>query len=240
MTEKYITQVSEEIEGRVTKNLSQQFSRTESRILGALSKLDEFLLNPQVRTHSGTVPGASQNNDSRNLQRIGDRSPNDPYPKVEFYVPQTWTSADSDREITSHMVTGVQEEIPYCCPGNSSGKQKKEHSTSQPKYRSENSPATTEADQILLAFQQLAANNNSTKFNNNTNRISKLAKSVTTTVSIFDGNLEKFEPFEDVFQTSLKNQNQLTEENKTNYFHSLRRGDALQTFRKITSLNREN
>ena len=49
-TEDYIAQVSEEIEGRVTKRLSQEFSRTESRILGALSKLDEFLLNPQVRT----------------------------------------------------------------------------------------------------------------------------------------------------------------------------------------------
>ena len=50
MAEELITQVSEEIKGRVTKKLSQEFSRTESRILGALSKLDEFLLNPQVRT----------------------------------------------------------------------------------------------------------------------------------------------------------------------------------------------
>ena len=33
--EKYITQVPEEIEGRVTKKLSQEFSRTESRILEA-------------------------------------------------------------------------------------------------------------------------------------------------------------------------------------------------------------
>ena len=30
----YITQVSEVIEGRVTKKLSQEFSRTENRILG--------------------------------------------------------------------------------------------------------------------------------------------------------------------------------------------------------------
>ena len=37
-----ITQVSEDIEGRVTKKLSQEFCRTESRFLGALSKLDEF------------------------------------------------------------------------------------------------------------------------------------------------------------------------------------------------------
>ena len=46
ITEDYIAQVSEEIKGKITNKLSQEFSRTESRILGALSKLDEFLLNP--------------------------------------------------------------------------------------------------------------------------------------------------------------------------------------------------
>ena len=48
----YISQVSDEIERRVTKKLSKEFNKTESRILGALSKLDEFLLHPQVRTCS--------------------------------------------------------------------------------------------------------------------------------------------------------------------------------------------
>ena len=56
--EDYIAQVSRKIEEeRVTKELPQQSSRTNSCILGALSKLDEFLLNPQIRTLSGTVPG---------------------------------------------------------------------------------------------------------------------------------------------------------------------------------------
>ena len=41
--EDYITQVSEDIEGRVTKGLSKEFSRTESRILGALAQLYNFL-----------------------------------------------------------------------------------------------------------------------------------------------------------------------------------------------------
>ena len=43
--EDYITQVSEEIGGRVTKKLSQEFSRTENRILGKLARLDDFLMN---------------------------------------------------------------------------------------------------------------------------------------------------------------------------------------------------
>ena len=78
----YISQVSEEIEGRVTKKLSKEFSKTESRILDALSKLDELLLNPQVRTCSAAVPGTSRNNNSENREIIGDRSSDDPYPEV--------------------------------------------------------------------------------------------------------------------------------------------------------------
>ena len=110
MTEEYITQLSEEIERSVTKKLSQEFSRTESRILGALSKLDEFLLNPQVRTCSGTFVGTSRNNDSENGEPTGDRSSNDPYHEVEFSVRQASTWIDSDREGTSHSSDGTRAE----------------------------------------------------------------------------------------------------------------------------------
>ena len=140
------------------------------------------------------------------------------------------------------MVIGVQDQIPYCSPGTSSGKQKKARSTSQPHFRSENTPATIEADQILLALQQLATNSNSANFNNNINRISKLPRTLTTTKPTFDGKSEKFEHFEDLFETTLKVHNQLTQETKINYFYSLMRGrgDALKTFKNITSPNREN
>ena len=56
----------------------------------------------------------------------------------------------------------------------------------------------------------------------------------------FEGKSEKFELLEYLIQTRFKIYNELTEENRTNYFHSLMRGDALQTFKDITSLNREN
>ena len=148
---------------------------------------------------------------------------------------------DSEEIRNGHdMVTAVQEEIPYCSSGISSGKQKKARSTSQPHFRSENTPATVKADQILLDLQQLATNSNSANVNNNSNRISKLPKSLTTTMPTFDGKSKKFELFEDLFQTSLKIHNQLTEEDKINYFHSLMRGDALPTFKNIGSPNREN
>ena len=59
--ENYITQVSEEIEGRVTKKLSKEFSRTENRILRPLGRLDDFLMNPLLQGHSATAPEASRN-----------------------------------------------------------------------------------------------------------------------------------------------------------------------------------
>ena len=248
LAQEYISQVSEEIEGRVSKKLSKEFSKTESRILGALSKLDEFLLNPQVRTCSVAVPGTSRSSNLENQGTNEDRPSDDPGPEVEFSSP--FSGAETDpymvtgvtRQIRQdpHMTMEAQEEIPYCTTSTSSGKQKKARSTSQPQFRSENTPATLEADQILLALQQLATNSNSANFNNNISRISKLPKSLTTTMPTFDGKSEKFELFEDLFQTSLKIHNQLTEEDKVNYFHSLMRGDALQTFKNITSPNREN
>ena len=53
------------------KKLSHEFSRSESRILGALFKRGESLLNSQIRTQSGTGPGTFQN--TRNQTRIVSR-----------------------------------------------------------------------------------------------------------------------------------------------------------------------
>ena len=86
LTQDYISQVSEEIEGRVTKKLSEEFSRTESGILGALSKLDELLLNPQARTCSMAVPGSSRNTNLGNRETTGDHSSDDPYPEVGYFT----------------------------------------------------------------------------------------------------------------------------------------------------------
>ena len=84
MAQQYISQVSEEIEVRVTKKLSKEFRRTESRILDAMSKHDEFLLNPQVRTCSLALPGTSRNSILENREPTADRSLNNPYPEAVF------------------------------------------------------------------------------------------------------------------------------------------------------------
>ena len=118
--------------------------------------------------------------------------------------PHMLTGGPEEVRQNPHMMTATEEEIPYCSPNTSSGKQMKARSTSQPQFGSKNTPATIEADQILLALQQLTTNSNSANFNNNISRISKLPKSLTTTMPTFDGKPEKFELFEDQFQTSLK------------------------------------
>ena len=119
LTQQYISEVSEEIEGRVTKNISKEFSKTESRILGALSKLDEFLLNPQVRTCSVAVQGTFGNANSGNRETHGDRSSNDSYPEVgcfphhsgQLNSPKTETCPHMVTENHPHMVTGGPEEL---------------------------------------------------------------------------------------------------------------------------------
>ena len=82
--------------------LSQKFSKTESRFLCALSKLDDFLSNPQTRTLSWTVPGTSRNNDLKNREPTGDCFQSNPHPEVELSTLTTRSSTDSDPEETSH------------------------------------------------------------------------------------------------------------------------------------------
>ena len=108
LTQDYISQVSEEIEGRVTKKLSKEFNKTESRILGALSKLEEFLLNPQVRTCSVAARGTSRNVNSGNREIHGNHSSTDPYPGGGYFHHQSGQpnspEVDMVTEIYPHMV----------------------------------------------------------------------------------------------------------------------------------------
>ena len=173
--EDYITQVSEEIAGRVTKKLSQEFSRTENRILGTLARLDDFLMNPLLQGRSGNIPETSGNALNTNQGTNEDDTQSDPHHEAGSFGSQT--NRNSGQEICCDMMTAVQreslcghdmvtgvteqirsqpdmltnshEEVTYCSPlSTSSAEQKKNRSTSQPQFRSENTPATIEADEI--------------------------------------------------------------------------------------------
>ena len=103
----YITQVSEEIEGRVTKKLSQEFNRTEKRNLGALSRLDDFLMNPLIQGHSGTALETSGNAFGSNQGTNEDDSQSDPHREADVF--QSRNKHNSGLEDGYDMVTAVHE-----------------------------------------------------------------------------------------------------------------------------------
>ena len=149
-----------------------------------------------IRSRSGNI----QEQQFRKPGNYWDRSSDGPCPEVrcsshlfghlsspeEEEDPHMVTGGPEEIRKYPHTTTGIQEKTSHCSPGTSSGKQKKARSTSQLEH-----PATIEADQILVAPQQLATNSNSASFNNNISRISKLPKSLTTTMPTFDGKSEK-------------------------------------------------
>ena len=101
--EDYIIQVSGEIEGRVTRNLSQENSRTENRILGALAGLDDFLTNPLVQGHSGTAPETSRYVFSINRGANEDDSQGNLHPEAGMFNNQmTQNSGPGDDHDNNH------------------------------------------------------------------------------------------------------------------------------------------
>ena len=108
VNEDYITQVSKEIkiEGRVINKQSQEFSWTENRILGSLSKIDNFFLNPQVRAQSGSVLGTSGISYTENQEPNEHRSQKDPRPEGGTSIyrsPQSTTSDSNEASYRFHI-----------------------------------------------------------------------------------------------------------------------------------------
>ena len=88
--EDHITQVFEEIEGRVTtQKLSQELGRTENRILGALSGLHDSLINPLFQGHSETAPETTRNAFGTHQGTNEDDSQSTPHPEASIFRNQT-------------------------------------------------------------------------------------------------------------------------------------------------------
>ena len=95
--EDYLSQFSEEIEGRVTKKLSQEFGIAENRILGALARLDDFLINSLIQSHSGTAQETSRNALSTSQGTNEDDFQSDPQPEAGiFHNQMTQNSGPED------------------------------------------------------------------------------------------------------------------------------------------------
>ena len=82
--------------------MSQELSRTENRILGALARLDDFLTNPLLQGHSGTIPETSRNMFNINQGTNDDGSQSNPHPESSLLT--------CDQQNRRDMSTGVQRE----------------------------------------------------------------------------------------------------------------------------------
>ena len=103
--EEYITQVSEEIEGRVTKRLSKEFSRTKNRMLGALARFDDFLMNPLLQGHSGATAEPSRNALSTSQGTNEDDSQNDPHPEAGLFHGQMAQNSGPRQTVLNRQIS---------------------------------------------------------------------------------------------------------------------------------------
>ena len=100
--EDYITQVSQEIEGRVTKELSQEFSCTENCIFGVLARLNDFLMNPLIQGHSRSAPETSWNAFGTNQGTNEGESQSDSHPEAGIFRSQTTQNSGPEVGHDSH------------------------------------------------------------------------------------------------------------------------------------------
>ena len=93
--------------------------QSPARILGALSKLDEFLLNQQIQTHSGTVPGTSRNTNMENQGTNEDDSQSDPHPEAGIFCGHTTQNSGPkdyrDSYVSFHIMYFIQKHVSYTC-----------------------------------------------------------------------------------------------------------------------------
>ena len=69
--------------------MSQEFSRTENHILGALGRLEDFLMNLLIQGHSGTALETSRNAFGTNQGTNEDDCQSDPHPEASIFRSQT-------------------------------------------------------------------------------------------------------------------------------------------------------
>ena len=123
LQEDYEIQVSWGTDGRDTKEMSQECSKTENRTLGALSGLDDFFMNPLNQVHSGNTSETSRTTYGANQGMIEDDFQKDLHPEAGIF--QRQTTKNYGPEEGHDIFTGSHKEVRYCSPKTSSGKQKK-------------------------------------------------------------------------------------------------------------------
>ena len=197
---------------------------------------------------SAFFDSASGSNDTLGISKVNDETRNNFADEVsELSFPETHFDRQSH---THHMVTGQTTQTNQF-PEFLTGRIQTPRNPSSQQYQ--NLSTQVSQDNNLPVVDQIPRNQNSDA-NNSINRLADaipgittqqrpqtatMLKPVSTNTLIFDGKKEKFEPFENLFHTMLKKQQEITEAMKINHFHAHLRKEALQTFRKISASNKK-
>ena len=113
MQKGYNTQVSEDIDGRLTNKLFQEFSTTESRAWGALYKLI-FFLNPQARLRSRSDPEELQISNRKNQGTNKNHFQKDPNPRMSVFLSQSSQEFSPEETSYSHIAIFLINALPEC------------------------------------------------------------------------------------------------------------------------------
>ena len=207
--------------------------------------------NSERREHVGisnSFENASGNNDTLGVSNVNDETrQNIPNEVSELSVQETHFDRQSH---THYMVTG-QTAQPNQIPEFLTGRIVTPRNP--PSHQYQNLSTQISQDNNLPVVEQTPRNQNSDA-NNSINRLADaiagiatqqrpqtatMLKPVSTNTLIFDGKNEKFELFEDLLQTMLKMQPEMTEAMRINHFHAHLRKEALQTFRNMSASNKK-
>ena len=90
------------------KSCPRNLAERKTVILGALARLDGFLMNPLLQGHSGNTPETSGNTFDTNQGTNEDDPQSDPHPEAGSFGSQM--IRNSGQETCCDMVTGVQRE----------------------------------------------------------------------------------------------------------------------------------
>ena len=235
-----INRLSSELNSRISREMDDMFNNVSSQIQRAINEAINSQVLPQIQN---ALMAGSGRETRRGWEVPVERPENHSEVQQNTRTRTTLINEQCDRTYRNahDMVTGDNEspiEVPEFLTGRVSSRNHLDRSyedinldTTIP-AQERNAPAT-QTDPITRLADVL------TTMQNRPTAQQLTIRPVNSNTMTFDGKSEKFELFEDLFHTMIKMQPEMTEQMKINHFHSLLRKNALQTFRNISSSNRQ-
>ena len=235
-----INKLSSELNSRISREMDEMMNSVSSQIQRAISDAINNQVLPQIQN---VIMAGSGQETRRGWQRSDERPGS--YSEVQYNAKAKTTlnseHGDKTNRNVHDMVTGDNESpnpVPEFLTGRISSRNHLDRSfedinldTTIPAQ--ERIATAADSDPITRLADVL------TTMQNRPTAQQLTIRPVNSNTMTFDGKSEKFELFEDLFHTMIKMQPEMTEQMKINHFHSLLRKNALQTFRNISSSNRQ-